>query len=149
MPHVLSSGFRTFLVYLVHTPDPDWDGTDCKIVDTTDDNDLAVVEFKDCYAHRFGGPDEDLIPAHPLYQRGLTGYGAYLIENSAWVEQLKLLSSHQEEYGADFLSDTRHYFLHFHDEMFECLAGSHQIEVKKTDFATALKHATDQLWTDT
>jgi hypothetical protein len=59
-PHVVSSGLRTLLVYLAkQPPSPDF-GATARMIDpgVGEEEKLALVEFKRCYAHRFGGPND-------------------------------------------------------------------------------------------
>jgi hypothetical protein len=54
------------LIYMAHVPDPNWDGTYANVVDPTSgaNESLAIVEFERCYAHKFGGPNDEVIGGH-------------------------------------------------------------------------------------
>lgn len=37
------------------------------------------------YAHRFGGPNDEVIMGHPLHGNGLQAYRAHEVANSQWL----------------------------------------------------------------
>lgn len=63
LPYVAASGHQTFLIYNTSEPDPAWDGGYAIVVDPTSDphEPLAIVELKGCYAHKFGGHNDEVI----------------------------------------------------------------------------------------
>lgn len=87
MPHVLSSQGRAFLIYRLSEPDSAWDGAYVNVVDPAANasEPLAIVEFQRCYAHRFGGPNDEVITGHPLHGKGLQAYRAHEVANSRWL----------------------------------------------------------------
>lgn len=113
IPHVVSSGYTTFLIYrLLQVPHPGWDGSTVRIISGNEPDPIAVVEFHS-RAFRFGGYyNEDNLDTHPLYEHGLRHYEAHEIINSSWLEEIDV---NREIY--------KHYFFAFHDECFECLAN--------------------------
>ena len=75
-----------------------------------------------CAEIRFGGPNDETIHGHPLHGKGLAGYGAHKVVNSAWIEEaIKVNSVHPHHSDAPF-RQLHHYALLFHDEMLEALA---------------------------
>ncbi len=143
LPHVVSSGSKTSLIYLVSEPDPNWDGSNVNVIDPSAAavELLAIVEFKRCYAYQFGGPNDEVFAGHPLTGRGLAGYGAYLVENSKWIREMIRINSVHHRYDESLWSDYRHYFLAFHDECFECIAVGHRVKKMQCSFAMALEQA--------
>ena len=95
LPHVLSSEGRTFLIYMVSEPDPAWDGTYVNVIDPSSDavEPLAIVEFKWCYAHKFGGPNDEVVSGHPLYGKGLEAYRAHEVANSSGSQRSRPLTA--------------------------------------------------------
>ncbi len=148
LPHVISSGSRTFLIYLVREPDHDWDGTYVTVVDPTsgDTQPLALVEFTGCYAFLFGGPNDDAMEAHPLHGKGLAPYGAHLIDNSRWIDHFASIETAYQGHRSAYWSELKHYLLLFHDEMFECIARSHTIEVYRDTFANVMAIAHQRIF---
>jgi hypothetical protein len=148
LPHVVSSGQKAFLVYLMSKPDPNWDGTYITIVDAASSSSfpLALVEFVGCYAFKFGGPNDEVFHGHPLSGKGLGGYRAYLIANSQWLAELERINSVHDAYDPSYWRELKHYMLLFHDEMFECIAASHKIELHKGTFEQVLEIASKRLF---
>jgi hypothetical protein len=89
LPHLLSSGHRTFVAFYLDEPDPECDGTYVNVIDPTDEApaSLGLAEFKRCSAVKLGPPNEEVLHGHHHHGRGLNGYGAYVVEKS------KLISS--------------------------------------------------------
>lgn len=99
---------------------------------------LAIVSFKACYGHRFGGPNDEVDSGHPLYGKGLSWYNAHLVHNSMWLMQEEATNSVHSYYDPQSWRKLKHYLLCFHDSVFECLAEGHEIEVVKASFTDAL-----------
>lgn len=147
-PHVVASGRKTLLIYLTDEPDPNWDGTYVNVVDTSSDSSfpIALVEFVRCSIFKFGGPNDEVFDGLPLRHKGLASYGAYLIANSQWIaEQIKINSVHPSHNPVNW-SGAKHYVLLFHDEMFECIARGHKIEVHNGTFEQVLEIARKRLF---
>ena len=109
---------------LASQPDPNWDGTYVTMVSPADADPapFVVIEMWGCQELRFGGPNDEAINGHPLYGRGLDGYRAHEVLNSAWIEDaIKVNSVHPNHSDAPF-RELHHYALLFHDEMLEALA---------------------------
>lgn len=125
LPHLISNGSRVFVVCLASVPDPDWDGTYVRVVSPAEEHlsPLVVIEMWGCAEVRFGGPNDEAIRGHPLHGKGLEGYRAHEVVNSAWIEEaIKINSVHPHHSDAPF-RQLHHYALLFHDEMLEVLAG--------------------------
>lgn len=140
MPHVVSSGSHTCLIYLLSDPDPDWDGTYVTMVDPSagDKERLAIVEFDRCRIYKFGGPNDEVISGYPLYGKGLESYGAHIVERSRWIAEQQQINSVHRQYNPQSWVEYKHYVLLFHDEIFECIAVGHSIEQRQCTFAEAL-----------
>jgi hypothetical protein len=124
LPHLISNGSRAFVVCRADQPDPHWDGTYVTVVspDDTHTSLFVVIELWGCAEIRFGGPNDEAITGHPLYGKGLAGYRAHEVVNSAWIEDaIRVNSVHPHHSDAPF-RQLHHYVLLFHDEMLEALA---------------------------
>ena len=124
LPHLISNGSRAFVVCLADQPDPHWDGTYVTVVspDDTHISLFVVIELWGCAEIRFGGPNDEAIAGHPLHGKGLTGYRAHEVVNSAWIEDsIRVNSVHPQHCDAPFRR-LHHYVLMFHDEILEALA---------------------------
>ena len=140
LPHVISSGLRTFLIYIVSEPDPSWDGTYANVVDPASETaePLAIVEFKGCYAHKFGGPNDEVIEGHPLNGHGLTAYRAHKVLNSKWLASERAINGVHAAFRPRTWDEIQHYLLFFHDDCFECLTRSYRVELALCSFREAI-----------
>ncbi len=148
-PHVISAEGRVFLLYWMNEDDPQWDGKYVNIDDSKSEQaqPIALVEFKRCYVYKFGGMNDEVWSGHPLYERGLEGYRAHQIENSQWLKDEKKINSvHRGCYKEEHWLTKKHYFLLFHDDMFECLADGYSIEVYRDSFKNVMRVAAERLF---
>ena len=91
---------------------------------------FVVIELLGCAEIRFGGPNDEAIAGHQLHGKGLAGYRAHEVINSAWMEDaIRVNSVHPNHSDAPF-RELHHYVLLFHDEMLEAL--THGIEARLT-----------------
>lgn len=148
MPHVISNGYQVFLVYYLDKPDPNWDGTYVKVVNTSSDIEdlIALVEFTHVVNYKFGGPNDEVIHGHPLYEHGLEAYTAHEIINSKWLVEQKQINSVHSCYNPERWKTLRHFAFTFHDEMFECIAQDYKIEIFKGRFKEVVFNATERLF---
>ncbi|MBV9947507.1 MAG: hypothetical protein JOZ69_11700 [Myxococcales bacterium] len=139
-PHVVA-GSKSYLLYMVHEPDPTWDGTTSRMVDPSGDRKerIAVVEFRRCYAHRFGGPNDEVWAGHPLYGKGLDFYRAHVIVNSPWIAAERATNEVHPQFRRETWERRQHYLLLFHDQVFECLAATYVVEETVASFGEVLQ----------
>jgi hypothetical protein len=135
-PHVVAAGGATYLVYRVDEHDRAWEGMGDAI---------AIVRFKRSYAHRFGGPSDEVLHAHPLYSKGLEPYRAHVVMNSPWLAAERTMNAVHPTSRAERWDALRHYLLLFKDEVFECLAEDHASEVHQTTYREALERLAARL----
>jgi hypothetical protein len=126
---------------MVHEVDPTWDGTTARVVEPSAEGRerLAVVEFRRCYAHRFGGPNDEVWRGHQLHGKGLDFYRAHVIANSPWIASEQATNKVHPQFRADRWEHLRHYLLLFHDEVFECLAETYAVEETVASFGEVLE----------
>jgi hypothetical protein len=135
LPQVFSNGHKVFLIYLISEPDPNLDGTYVTMIDNTSETtySLALVEFSG-HTFRFGIANDELFSGLPLWDKGLEGYAAHVIENSTWITELKNINKVHPYYNEEIWKDRKHFALLFHDEIFEVIATDYKIETFKTTF---------------
>jgi hypothetical protein len=148
LPHLLSSGLRSFVAFYLEVPDPNWDGTYVRIVDPTDGTveSLALAEFKGSVAVKLGPPNDEVLHGHPLDGRGLAGYGAYVIENSRWLKELIEINRVHERFDPRSWQDKRHFLLVFHDESVEAIARDIDVRPARTSMRALLAATVEKLW---
>ena len=137
MPHVFSNGRKVYLIYLVNTVDSNLDGTYVKVIRSTGDQQytLALVEFTG-HTFRFGIANDEVFSGLSLWEKGLEIYNAHIIENSKWIKELDDINKVHPYYERHSTTrgDRKHFMLLFHDEIFEVIASSYQVEVFNTSF---------------
>jgi hypothetical protein len=79
----------------------------------------AIVEFDLCFWTTFGYPNDEALPGHPLYGRGLSAYSIFDVHNSHWVR--RMTEQNRVAFPNTKASDSRHLVFSFHDSTFECI----------------------------
>jgi hypothetical protein len=130
LPYLLQNDYRTFLTFFVRDVDPNWDGSYVSVrsPNSSVNEKLAVVQFERCVCTKMGTPNEDVLHGHPLGGKGLEGYRAMSVENSAWLKELETINSVHSCYKPEVWRDVNHYILPFHDCTFECVARGFKVE---------------------
>lgn len=148
LPHVISNGYKTFLIYYIGENNPVWKAQTHKINDlkTGDDDITALVEFNHCYCYRFDGINDEVISGHPLFEHGLEAYAAHTIENSKWIQEQSKINAVHKNYSQALWDKRKHYIFTFHDEIFECIADGYKVEVFKSRIKTVCDEATKRLF---
>ena len=123
LPHLVSDGGRAFIVCFADQPDPMGDGTAPRSVAAADPvpDGIAIIELSGVDSVMIGGPNDESLPGHPLYGRGLAYYEAHEVHRSAWIEERIAQSSVHPSHREDGLRRLRHLVLAFHDETIEAL----------------------------
>src|SRR5262245_63708733 len=67
-------------------------------------------------------PNDEAFAGHPLANRGLMPYGAFVIESSSWIRRLEQMNSAHPCHKPERFWARKHYVLTFHDSTFECVA---------------------------
>jgi len=148
LPHLLSSGVRSFVAFYLEEPDPDWDGTYVRVIDPGKDEvvPLALAEFTRFRAVKLGPPSDEVLHGHPLYSRGLQGYGAYVVENSRWLAELIEIDRVHSQFNPKSWEHTRHFLLVFHDETVEAIAHDITVQPVRTTMRLLLADSIEKLW---
>lgn len=137
IPQVFSNGQKVFLIYLINEPNSNsnLDVTYVTMNDSTSETTypLALVEFSG-HTFRFGIANDEVFSGLPLWNKGLEGYAAHIIENSTWIIELKNINKVHPNYSEDRWKDKKHFALLFHDEIFEVIATDYKIETFNTTF---------------
>jgi hypothetical protein len=131
LPQLLVNDHRALLMFLVHAPDPRWDGSYVTVKDPASEQrePLALVEFSRCVSAKLGSPNDEVFAGHPLAGKGLEGYSAQLVRNSRWLAELQQINSVHRGYRPDAWRPCNHYVFWFHDTTFECIAEGFEVEL--------------------
>jgi hypothetical protein len=147
LPHLLCNGSRAFVVCFAERPDQSFDGTSVEIVSPDDERTdwFGIIELWGCASVRLGAPNDEAIEGHPLEGKGLAGYVAHEVRNSAWLEEHIRINSVHPNHSDEIWRARRHYFLMFHDEMFEAIADGIQGRVVHSSLRCVLDQLTTEL----
>jgi integrase len=106
---------------------------------------IVLIELWGCAEVRFGRPNDEALHGHPLHGKGLSGYRAHEVVNSAWIEDaIKINSVHPHHSDVPF-RQLHHYALLFHDEMLEALARGIESRLVEGTMRTILAGVADSL----
>ena len=84
---------------------------------------VAILRFKNPQVHKFGAPDENGQPFHPLAKIGLMDFYAFQVEKSSWADR---------SFSGSYIN--KHFIILFHDSTFEIIADSYSIRSLETEF---------------
>ncbi len=147
LPHLIVNDHKTFLIFLVNRPDPNWDGSYVTLKNPADQatESLALVEFIHCASTKFGDPNDEVFSGHPLHGKGMDAYRAQVVRNSRWLTELERINSVHSQYKPERWRDLNHYIFWFHDNTFECAAESFKVELFNESFSDLLARACQRL----
>jgi len=135
VPHLLTNGYRTFLLF--YLPD-----------DYSEDGrteSVALVQFHRCMSSKLGDPNEEVFHGHPLNGKGLEPYTAQIVRNSRWIKELESINKVHSQYNQELWRSLNHYILWFHDDTFECIAKSYEVEVFQKSMDEVLGEAAKRI----
>lgn len=147
LPHVVSNGSKAVLVCRATGTNPNWDGTCVAVVSPSDQTPAKMLEFTftGCHAVKIGGPNDEALHGHPLYNSGLDGYQPHVIHNSEWIRAQEAINSVHPAHKGRWHERLNHYFFVFHDEMFEALAQSVSVRSVRATMGECLSRAAEAI----
>ncbi|MCL2091171.1 MAG: hypothetical protein FWH11_08130 [Micrococcales bacterium] len=147
VPHVLASGRKAYVLFYLHDPDPDWDGTWTRVVQPGSPEPalLGTVTFRLVHAIKFGGPNDEALEGHPLAGKGLQVYSAHRVVNSRWITAEEQVNSVHPQHRGGWHDRLNHYVLCFHDQTLECLAEGFTTKRHLAPPRTVLSELANQL----
>jgi hypothetical protein len=124
-PYLIANGLHTLLVFYLQDDNLENDGVES----------VALVQFYGCVSVKLGTPNDEVFYGHPLHGKGLEPYTAQIVRNSKWIKELEAINKVHPNYDQGLWRSLNHYILWFHDETFECVAESYEVEVFKKSMA--------------
>ena len=108
----------------------------------------AVVKVAPCLAFKFGHPNDEALPGHPLYDRGFEGVAVYEVLESSWVAELA--RQNRIKFPNFDLSGwgVRHFLFSFHESTLEVLGDSLDVSVSEEPFAVIVNRMQSWLLSD-
>jgi hypothetical protein len=138
-PAAVCDESRLYVAYYLHRSEPGWNGTSVRIVSPATEGEMvALVEFLHHYAFMFGPPNDDAFDGHPLADRGLQPYGAFVVHQSSWVRRLERMNSVHPHHRPEAFGSLRHYVFAFHDSTVEVVAESYRSSVRPGSIRSAI-----------
>ena len=107
---------------------------------------LALVEFTNAIAHKFGVCNDEALAGHPLYDKGLEFYSAHQIINSNWIKEIKNIHKSHPKFNESMWKNEKHYLLLFKDSLFEVVSHGFKIETHKSTFRDLINEVSKQLY---
>jgi hypothetical protein len=97
-----------------------------------------------CTSVRFGIPNDEAPPGHPLTPHGLSPYGAHEVIDSEWLNELRTIERRHPQSQAMPLQTSKHWMLTFHDTTLEAIATGIAVHHDYADRPSAM-HAIVEL----
>ena len=107
----------------------------------------GIIELIKCHATKFGYPNDEALPGHPLYLQGLTCYGVFEVLGSSWIRQ----QTEQNRVSFPNTPDdsaSRHFVFTFHDSTFECIAADLQASLSAEPYHEIIARITQAILSD-
>jgi hypothetical protein len=106
---------------------------------------FRILQFRGTAGYKLTDVGDEVIAAHSLTGRGLTAYGAFLVEHSPWIKELEQIDRTHPQFDAQKWRNTKHHMLCFKDRMFEALATEATLAGEAASRETATTIALAQL----
>lgn len=112
---------------------------------------VAVVECEHCSTVKFGYPNDEGRPEHPLYAAGLEACDSPIVEvtGSTWAEEVlqqgrastqRIWGNRDPRWKPSAGKPSRHFIILLKEKTFECLAGTLVVRFFAKDFAEAFEY---------
>jgi hypothetical protein len=124
---VLATGVNVFLVHPARAPGA-W----------------AIVRFTRPEGVRYGGPNLEVIEAHPLGSRAIPGE-LYILRGSPWHQEMEAMNAVHAQYETERWTRINHYFSFLWDHTFECLAMGVEGEAIQMSFLEVMAHVASRV----
>ena len=107
----------------------------------------GILEFKQLAKTKFGLPNDEAMPGHPLYEAGLDkiGYGFVEVLDSTWIREEERMN--QVKFPRSSFNGVRHFIVMFHDSTFECLAVDFELTVSDAPTDEIISNYINKIYT--
>ena len=134
---LIQDGWHTFLLFFAVSKDVNEKGF-------LDDLGVVILECVSCAMTKFGYPNDEGMPEHPLYENGINNIETSIIRvsNSQWLEEVdkQMSASTKRIWGErdtkstiEKASSLNHFIITLKELTFECLASDlHVVKYVKT-----------------
>jgi hypothetical protein len=96
----------------------------------------AVVRLGSCEQSKFGYPNDEALPGHPLYSKGFSGLGVFEVINSTWEDSLREQNriAFPDPNMPPWPWRLRHLIFPFKENVLECLVKDFEVRVENRPF---------------
>lgn len=106
----------------------------------------AVVRLKRCMQSKFGYPNDEAFPGHPLYGKGFSGHGIFEVTNSNW--ERTLIEQNRIAFPKTTSWNLRHLIFPFKENVLECLVKDFELKIENRSFTELVAEVTAGLVRD-
>jgi hypothetical protein len=135
---LIQDGWETYLLFFA-------------IGKSAEDLGIAVLKCEGCAMSKFGYPNDEGLPEHPLYNHGIANCSSPVMEvlNSAWARELSSIreASRDRIWGSRRIAvalptrkELRHFVIALKEATFECLAENLRVLCFYPTFQEAYAH---------
>jgi hypothetical protein len=121
-----------------------------------EDKGVAVLECESCAITKFGYPNDEGLPEHPLYAVGLADASSPILEvvGSIWASEVsaQVRASSNRIWGGRGMkvpdshrAPGRHFIVLLKEQTFECIATALTVRLYAKDFAEAYSYVQQRL----
>jgi hypothetical protein len=103
------------------------DSFSCAVVFTTLKRQHVMLSFSSVAGYKVTDVSDEIIEGHPLTGKGLTAYGAFVVKNSPWIEELESIDRVHPQHAPERWRTSKHYLICFKDRLFEAVAQDVQL----------------------
>jgi hypothetical protein len=100
----------------------------------------AIVRLKRCMQSKFGYPNDEAFPGHPLYSKGFSGHGIFEVINSNWEQTL--VEQNRIAFPKTSSWNLRHLIFPFKENVLECLVKDFEVRVENRPFGELVTEVT-------
>jgi hypothetical protein len=112
-----------------------------------DDLGRAVVHIKGLIQSKFGYPNDEAFPGHPLSGRGFDGCGIFEVVGGSWMRELVAQNKVAFPNTGDSW-ECRHFIFPFKEHVFECLARDIEVTYTRDGTKSILLKFVDEILQD-
>jgi hypothetical protein len=146
---LLQDGWKTYLLFFAVSKSVDESGYLTQLG-------VAVVDCRDCLISKFGDPNDEGRPEHPLYHCGMAATKTSILEviESPWAREVseqkaasarRIWGGRSIEMAPSKDSPRRHFIVTLKEKTFECIASSLTVKRFFKTFDEAYAHVIGKL----
>jgi hypothetical protein len=140
----MQDGWSTFLLFFARSETVGSSGF-------LEDKGVAILECESCAVTKFGYPNDEGLPEHPLYALGLAEASSPIleVEGSAWASEvaMQVRTSSDRIWGGRGVkvpdsqgAPDRHFIVLLKEQTFECIATKLTVRLFAKNFAEAYSY---------